>query len=70
MLFPLNLNGMKTMTCAQLGGARDEKFSANTFDEIVERSKNHAKKMMQKGAKLHLEAMNKMQGLMQSPASI
>ena len=27
---------MKTMTCKQLGGACDEKFSAETFEKIAE----------------------------------
>ncbi|SGZ03445.1 hypothetical protein [Moritella viscosa] len=30
---------MKTMTCNQLGGACDEKFQAESFDEIAELSK-------------------------------
>lgn len=61
---------MKTMNCSQLGGACDEKFTAETFEEIAEMSKNHAMQMMQKGDKPHLEAMDKMQSLMQSPAAM
>ena len=44
---------MKTMTCKQLGGACDEAFSANTFDEIVNMSKNHGMKMFKKKDKRH-----------------
>ena len=58
---------MKTMTCKQLGGACDLEFHAKTFDEMAELSKNHGMQMFQKGDKEHLEAMNKMQVLMQSP---
>ena len=58
---------MKTMTCNQLGGACDEKFTANTFNEIADMSKRHGMDMFQQGDKAHLEAMNKMKGLMQDP---
>ena len=58
---------MKTMTCRQLGGACDQEFHANTFEEIAEMSKKHAMEMFQKGDKAHMEAMQKMQGTMQSP---
>ena len=50
---------MKTMTCKQLGGACDEAFSANTFDEIVNMSKNHGMKMFKQKDKRHLDAMEK-----------
>ncbi|MGS0526510.1 hypothetical protein ACU8V7_16330 [Zobellia nedashkovskayae] len=39
---------MKTMTCKQLGGACDMEFSANTFEEIADLSKNHGMEMFQK----------------------
>lgn len=58
---------MKTMTCKQLGGACDEKFTASSFEEIAELSKKHGTEMFQKGDKLHLEAMSKMKELMQVP---
>ena len=58
---------MKTMTCNQLGGACEKEFTANTFEEIAEMSKKHGMEMFQKNDKPHLEAMNKMQELMQSP---
>ena len=58
---------MKKMTCQQLGGACDLEFQAETFEEMAELSKNHGMEMFQKGDQLHLEAMNKMQELMQSP---
>jgi len=39
---------MKTMTCRELGGACDVTFSANTFDEIGQLSKEHTKEMFDK----------------------
>lgn len=57
---------MKTMTCKQLGGACDEKFIADTFEKMADISRKHGMEMFQKGDKAHLEAMNKMQNLMQS----
>jgi len=57
---------MKTMTCRQLGGACNEKFHAETFDEIARQSREHGMKMMQQGEEKHLEAMNKMKEVMVS----
>ncbi|HKJ43563.1 MAG TPA: hypothetical protein VKA27_15815 [Sunxiuqinia sp.] len=54
------------MTCKQLGGACDELFRANTFEEMAELSKKHGLKMFQKGDFAHLKAMKEMQKLMQS----
>jgi len=56
---------MKTMTCKQLGGACDKQFQANTFEEMAELSKQHGMEMFQKQDKAHLDAMMKMQSLMQ-----
>lgn len=61
---------MKTMTCKQLGGACDEKFSAETFDEIAELSKKHGMEMFQKNDEAHLEAMNKMKKIMDDPEAM
>ncbi|MDQ8185664.1 hypothetical protein [Pelagicoccus sp. SDUM812002] len=58
---------MKTMTCHQLGGACDETFRAETFEELTELSKAHGMDMFQKQDPAHLEAMNKMMQLMQNP---
>jgi len=55
------------MTCRQLGGSCDQEFHAETFEELAEKSKQHAMEMFQKQDPDHLEAMNKMQHLMQSP---
>ncbi len=61
---------MKTMTCQQLGGACSITFSANTFEEIAELSKQHGMEMFQKQDAAHMQAMGKMQELMQSPEAM
>ena len=61
---------MKTMTCKQLGGACELPFSAETFDEIAEMSKQHGIEMFQQNDADHLEAMNRMRELMQEPAAM
>ena len=58
---------MKTMHCRQLGGACELEFTANTFEEMAELSKQHGMDMHQKADLAHLEAMQKMQGMMQDP---
>jgi len=58
---------MKTMTCKQLGGACDKEFRATSFEEIAEMSKQHGMEMFQLKDEAHLNAMNKMRGLMQKP---
>jgi len=55
------------MTCKQLGGACDEVFHANSFDEIAEMSKKHGMEMFQQGDEEHRKAMNEMQELMKNP---
>ena len=55
---------MKTMTCKQLGGACDEEFHANTFEEMKEMSKKHAHGMYKKGDEKHINAMKEMMVLM------
>ena len=61
---------MKTMTCKQLGGACEQSFSADSFDEIAELSKQHGIDMFQQNDADHLEAMNRMRELMQDPAAM
>jgi len=58
---------MKTMTCKQLGGACDQTFSANSFDEIAMMVSKHAREMVQDGEPAHLKAMNEMRSTMTSP---
>ncbi len=61
---------MKTMTCKQMGGACDEKFSANTFEEMAELSKQHGMEMFQKGDEAHLKIMAEMKDVMQTPGAM
>ncbi len=61
---------MKTMSCNQLGGACDKEFSAATFDEIAELSKQHGMEMYQSKDEAHLKAMSNMQDLMQKPEAM
>ena len=58
------------MTCRQLGGACDQKFTANTFEEIAEMSKQHGMEMFQKKDPDHLKAMEEMQKLMGDPKAM
>ena len=58
---------MKTMTCKQLGGACDQKFQAETFEEIADLSRQHGLEMFKQADHGHLEAMNKMKDLMMDP---
>ena len=58
---------MKTMTCKELGGACNQTFSANTFDEIAMLVSKHAREMVQHGDSAHTEAMNEMRKNMTSP---
>jgi len=58
---------MKTMTCRQLGGACEQSFSANSFEEISAMSRQHAMEMFQKGDAAHIKAMEQMRTIMQSP---
>ena len=61
---------MKTMTCKQLGGACEEKFSADSFQEIATMSKKHGQEMFAQKDPAHLEAMEKMRELMQNPEAL
>ncbi|NVJ64700.1 MAG: DUF1059 domain-containing protein [Flavobacteriaceae bacterium] len=61
---------MKKMSCYELGGACNEEFYATTFKEMAELSKKHAMEMLQKGDQDHMNAMQEMKHLMDSPQSM
>lgn len=61
---------MKTMTCEQLGGACNQEFSADSFEELAEQSKQHGTQMFQKGDESHLKAMDAMKELMSDPEAM
>lgn len=58
---------MRKMTCKQLGGTCDFEFQAETFEEIIELSKRHVRLMVEKGDKSHIDALQTMNVIMQSP---
>lgn len=58
---------MKKMTCRELGGACDQAFKADTFEEIAKMSKQHGTEMFQKADEAHLKAMDEMKVMMKSP---
>ncbi len=61
---------MKKMTCRELGGGCDLEFKAETFEEMVELSKQHGMQMFQQQDADHLAAMQKVQQLMQNPSAM
>ncbi|WP_428236124.1 DUF1059 domain-containing protein [Gracilimonas sp.] len=61
---------MKTMTCKQLGGACDQEFTAKTFEEIAELSRQHGTEMFKQGDVDHLQAMQEMSEMMNDPEAM
>ena len=57
---------MKSMSCNQLGGACDQVFTAETFEEMAAQSQQHGKEMYAANDTAHMEAMGKMMELMKS----
>ena len=45
------------MTCKELGGACNQEFEAETFEEIAQKSRRHGMEMMQSGDSAHIRAM-------------
>lgn len=61
---------MKTVTCKQLGGACNLIFKATTFKEVASLSQQHAMEMAKANDQAHLDAMKKMQLLMNDSQSM
>ena len=61
---------MKKMTCKQLGGVCDKELVAGTFEEMEGLIKDHASAMARSGDKSHMDAMEKMKQMQQSPAAL
>jgi hypothetical protein len=59
---------MKSMTCNQLGGACEQVFSGDTFDELAAQSQQHGKEMFSADDHPHIAAMSKMMELMKTGA--
>ena len=58
------------MTCRQLGGACDETFRADTFEEIAGLSQAHGRAMYEANDAAHLAAMKAMGELMHDPQAM
>ena len=54
------------MTCNQLGGACEQVFSGETFDDLATQSQQHGKEMFGANDGPHMAAMSKMMELMKS----
>ncbi len=61
---------MKSMTCKQLGGACDEEFRAESFEEMAALSAQHGRGMAEKVDEAHLAAMEEMKKLMEDPEAM
>ena len=61
---------MKKMTCIELGGACNEEFHAETFEEMAKLSKEHGQKMMEEGDQDHLNAMQKLMSELTTPEAM
>jgi hypothetical protein len=53
-----------------MGGACEQSFSANTFEEMVELSKAHGMEMMQKQDPEHLAVMMQMKSAFETPGAM
>lgn len=57
---------MKSMTCNQLGGACEEVFTGESFDELAAQSQQHGKEMYGANDASHMAAMAAMMEIMKS----
>ena len=58
---------MKTMTCAQLGGACDLPLQGATADEVIQLQDKHLKEAVAGGDAAHEPALNDMKGRWKRP---
>lgn len=58
---------MKTMTCAQLGGACDFPLQGSTADEVIKAQDRHLQEVVAAGDAAHEEALNAMKGRWKHP---
>lgn len=61
---------MKRMSCRQLGGACDEMFEADSFEQIAELSQQHGMAMFERQDAEHLAAMQLMRERMKDPSAM
>jgi hypothetical protein len=57
---------MKSMTCNQLGGACEQIFSGELFDDLAAQSQQHGKEMFGADDAPHMAAMGTMMEIMNS----
>lgn len=57
---------MKSMTCNELGGACEQVFLSETFDDLAAQSQQHGKEMFGTNDGPHMAAMGTMMELMKS----
>lgn len=55
---------MKSMSCNQLGGACEQVFSSETFDDLATQSQQHGKEMFGVNDGPHMAVMGKAMDLM------
>lgn len=58
---------MKTMTCAQLGGACDLPLQGGTADEVIKLQDRHLQEVVAAGDAAHEGALNAMKGRWKHP---
>ena len=58
------------MICSELGGACDQEFIAETFEEIATLSQTHGKEMFEQQDENHLKVQNEMMELMKDPSEM
>ena len=63
----LSSRNMKQKTCAELGGSCELVFTASTIEEMAVMAQQHGMEMFQVQDASHLEAMQNMQKIMQTP---
>ena len=54
------------MTCNQLGGACEQVFTGESFDDLAAQSQQHGKEMFSSNDHAHMEAMSQMMEIMKS----
>ena len=57
---------MKCMTCKELGGACDQIFSGESFDQLAAQSQQHGREMFGANDAPHMAAMSAMMEMMKS----
>lgn len=58
---------MRTMTCAQLGGACDLPHRGATADEVIKLQDNHLRAVVAEGDDAHRDALEQMKGRWRHP---